>query len=254
MNQHRHQHRSDVHALTAAYALNALDPAEREQFTAHLAQCEECRQEVAEFRATAARLAAAASQPPPASMKQQTMAAVDGVRQLPPRSSTALSPVPLRGVLRRKAGLLVVAASVVAAALFAGLAAWQHQESRQYEQQARRSEQHLEDVTTVLTAPDARAARGRTSNGASTAVVSSALRNKAVFTASGLPAPVSGKTYQLWLDHDGTMRPAGFIHQDGTVLIDGDTADADAIGLTLEPTGGSPQPTTAPLLLMDLPA
>ncbi|MGW7332784.1 anti-sigma factor domain-containing protein [Streptomyces sp. NPDC054840] len=69
----------------------------------------------------------------------------------------------------------------------------------------------------------------------------------------GTDATHPGTTYQLWLDHDGTMGPAGFIHQDGTVLIDGDTADAAALGLTLEPAGGSPRPTTAPLLLMDLP-
>ncbi|MFG2989064.1 anti-sigma factor domain-containing protein [Streptomyces sp. NPDC048257] len=244
----------DVHALGAVYALNALDPGEHEPFTAHLAQCEECRQEVAEFRATAARLAAAVAQPPPAAMKERTMAAVDGVRQLPPRSSIALTPVPLRCPLRRRAGLLVVAASVAAAALFAGLAAWQNQEARHYEAQVRQTEQRLDDVSAVLAAPDARAVHGRTGNGASATVVSSALRNKAVFTAGGLPAPAPGTTYQLWLDHEGTLSPAGFIAQDGTVPIDGDTADATAVGLTLEPAGGSPQPTTAPLLLMDLPA
>ncbi|MFI8386975.1 anti-sigma factor domain-containing protein [Streptomyces sp. NPDC085540] len=248
------QHRSDSHALTAAYALNALDSGEREPFTDHIARCEECRLEVAGFQATAARLAAAVAQPPPAAMKQRTLAAVEGVRQLPPRRSTPLSPAPLGGALRRKAGLFAVAASVAAAALFAGLAAWQNQESRHYEQQARQVEQRLDDVSTVLAAPDARTAHGRTSNGAAATVVSSAMRNKAVFTAGGLPAPVAGTTYQLWLDHDGTMSPAGFIHRDGTVLVEGDTADAGAIGLTLEPAGGSPRPTTTPLLLMDLPA
>lgn len=59
------QHRSDSHTLTAAYALNALDPGEHEQFTDHLSRCEECRQEVAEFQATASRLAAAVAVPPP---------------------------------------------------------------------------------------------------------------------------------------------------------------------------------------------
>ncbi|MER6447208.1 anti-sigma factor [Streptomyces venezuelae] len=253
MNQHRSD-RSDSHTLTAAYALDALDPGERGPFDDHLSRCAECRLEVAGFQATAARLASAVAQPPPAALKQRTLAAVEQVRQLPPRSSTTLAPVPLRGALRRKAGLLAAAASVAAAALFAGLAAWQNQESHHYEQQARQIEQRLGDVSTVLAAPDARTAHGRTSNGASATVVSSALRDQAVFTAGGLPAPVPGTTYQLWLDHDGTMSPAGLIHQDGTVLIDGDTADAAAIGLTVEPAGGSPHPTTAPLLLMDLPA
>ncbi|MGW0753370.1 anti-sigma factor [Streptomyces sp. NPDC002587] len=248
------QHRSDVHALVAAYALNALDPSEREAFTAHLEQCEACRQEAAEFEATAARMAAPAAQAPPAAMKDRTMAALDGVRQLPPRVGASASPAAFTGVLRRKAGLLALAASLATAASFAGLAAWQSQEGERYEQRARQAEQRLDDVSTVLAAPDARTAHRQTSNGASTTVVASKRQNKAVFTAAGLPAPAPGRTYQLWLDHEGTMRPAGFVDRDGTVLIDGDTAGATAVGLTLEPAGGSSQPTTAPLLLMKLPA
>ncbi|MFI5666149.1 anti-sigma factor domain-containing protein [Streptomyces sp. NPDC051704] len=247
------QHASDAHGLAAPYALDALDPGERAQYAAHLAACEACRQDVADFRATAARLAASVSLAAPVPMKERTLAAVDHVRQLPPLVP-APAPVPLRGVLRRKALPIALAASLAAAASFAGLAAWQHQEKQQLEQRARQSEQRLDAVSGVLAAPDARTVHGRAGNGALTSVVASDLQNKAVFTASGLPAPPAGKTYQLWLDHDGTMRPAGFIRQDGTVLLDGDTADAAAVGLSLEPAGGSPQPTTAPLLLMALPA
>ncbi|MFB7176253.1 anti-sigma factor [Streptomyces sp. NPDC056257] len=244
-------HASDVHDLAAAYALNALDTDEREEFAAHLPACETCRQDAADFEATAARLAAAAAHTPPASMKQRTMASVDGVRQLPPRVPTA-SPRSFRGTLRRKAVPLALAASLAAAASFAGLAAWQNQQNRQLEQRARQSEQRLDTVGSVLAAPDARTVHGRAGNGALTTVVASDRQNKAVFTATGLPAPATGRTYQLWLDHDGTMRPAGFIRQDGTVLLDGDAADARAVGLTLEPAGGSPQPTTTPLLLMSI--
>ncbi|MFE5624335.1 anti-sigma factor [Streptomyces virginiae] len=247
------QHHSDVHTLAAAYALNALEPAERKAFTDHLPQCQACREEVAEFKATAARLADAAAQYPPAAMKHHVMAAVDGVRQLPPRVPDTAPTATIGSALRRRAVPLALAASVVAAASFAGLAAWQNQKSEQYQQRATQAEQRLDDVSTVLAAPDARTAHGRASNGAATTVVASERQNRAVFTASGLPAPAPGKTYQLWLDHDGTMRPAGFIRQDGTVLIDGDTADAGAVGLTLEPAGGSRRPTSAPLLLMALP-
>ncbi|MEU6987906.1 anti-sigma factor [Streptomyces sp. NPDC046324] len=245
-------HREDVHSLVAAYALSALDPEERAMFTAHLPECEACRQEAAEFEATAARLAAATAQVPPTAMKQRTLTAVDGVRQLPPRIAGTAPAAVFGGALRLRVVPLALAACLAAAASFAGLAAWQHQESERLQEQARQAEQRIDDISGVLAAPDARTVHGRAGNGALTTVVASDRQNKAVFTATGLPAPAAGKTYQLWLDHRGTMRPAGFIHQDGTVLIDGDTADAAAVGLTLEPSGGSAQPTTPPLLLMPL--
>ncbi|MFB6829660.1 anti-sigma factor [Streptomyces hydrogenans] len=248
------QHRSDLHALAAAYALDALDPAERDDFTAHLPHCEDCRRDVAEFGATAARLAAATTQEPPPALKQRTMAVVDGVRQLPPQLPANGPARRLLHGLRRKAVPLALAASLAAAVFFAGIAAWQHQESQDARQQAQSAEQQLDEVSTVLAAPDARAVHGRATNGALTTVVSSARQNKAVFTATGLPVPAPGTTYQLWLDHDGTMQPAGFIHADGTVPLDGDPADATAVGLTLEPSTGSPRPTTSPLLLLALPA
>jgi anti-sigma factor RsiW len=42
-----------LHGLTAAYALDALDPEERDAFEEHLAGCERCRVEVAELAGAA---------------------------------------------------------------------------------------------------------------------------------------------------------------------------------------------------------
>ncbi|MFF9149483.1 anti-sigma factor [Streptomyces sp. NPDC055051] len=247
-------HTTDAHSLAAAYALGALDDAEREDFDTHLRTCDACRQEAIEFAATTARLAAAVSQPPPAAAKAQVMAAIDGVRQLPPRVPTAPHTAPtLRGILRRKALPLALAASVAAVAL-GGVAVWQTRNGQELAEQARQAQQQLDAVGAVLAAPDARTVHGKAANGALTTVVASDGQNKAVFTAADLPAPGAGKTYQLWLDHDGAMRPAGLIDHDGTVILTGNPADAGAVGLTLEPAGGSPQPTTAPLLLMAMPA
>ncbi|MCW5252348.1 anti-sigma factor [Streptomyces sp. SHP 1-2] len=246
-------HATDAHTLVAAHALGALDDAEREDFDAHLRACEACPQEVAEFRATAARLAAAVAQPPPAAAKARVMTAVDGVRQLPPRVPARSAPPVLGGILRHRAVPLALAAGVAVAAL-GGVVVWQTQNGQDLEQQAGQARRQLDAVSAVLAAPDARTVHGRAANGALTTVVSSEQRNKAVFTAANLPAPAAGKTYQLWLDHDGTMRPAGLIHGDGTVVLTGDPADAGAVGLTLEPAGGSPRPTADPLLLMTLPA
>ncbi|MEU5216620.1 anti-sigma factor [Streptomyces sp. NPDC020807] len=249
-----HQHHSDLHTLTAAYALHALDAAERDEFVAHLAHCEDCRREVSGFEATAARLAAAVGETPPEALKSRTLAAVEGVRRLPPRVPSAGPAAGLARTVRRRAVPLALAASLVAAVTFAGLAAWQHQESEDARLQARQAEEQLEAVSGVLAAPDARTVHGRTTNGAVTTVVTSDRQNRAVFTAAGLPVPAAGHTYQLWLDHDGTMRPAGLVHADGTVLLDGDPADATGVGLTVEPAGGSAQPTTQPLMLLALPA
>ncbi|MFJ4776359.1 anti-sigma factor [Streptomyces sp. NPDC088762] len=246
-------HATDAHILAAAYALDALDNGERQAFEAHLHACETCRQETAEFEATAARLAAAVSQPPPAAAKAQAMAAIDEVRQLPPRVPAPAAAPALSDILRRRAVPLALAACVAAAAL-GGVTVWQVQNAQHLKQQAHQAQRHLDTVSAVLAAPDARTVHGKAANGALTTVVSSDRQNKAVFTAANLPAPGAGKTYQLWLDHNGTMHPAGLIDHDGTVILTGNPADAGAVGLTLEPAGGSPQPTTNPLLLMSLPA
>ncbi|MEU2507318.1 anti-sigma factor [Streptomyces sp. NPDC007863] len=246
------RHHPDLHSLTAPYALHALDAAEREAFDAHLAHCEECRGEVAEFEATAARLASAVAQDLPDEFRQRTLTAVEGVRQLPPRVPATRPATGIARRLRRRAVPLALAASIAAAVAFAGLAAWQQQGNEDARRRALQAERRLEVVSGVLAAPDARTVHGRTTNGALATVVTSDRQNRAVFTATGLPAPAPGHTYQLWLDHEGTMRPAGLLGSDGTVLVDGDPADATAVGLTLEPDGGSAQPTTQPLLLLSL--
>jgi anti-sigma-K factor RskA len=57
----------DLHDLTAAYALDALDPEEAEAYERHLSQCEECREQLAELGGSAAMLAfgPVAPAPPP---------------------------------------------------------------------------------------------------------------------------------------------------------------------------------------------
>ena len=49
---------ADIHALSGAYAVDAVDDIERAEFERHLATCADCREEVAGFRATAEQLSA----------------------------------------------------------------------------------------------------------------------------------------------------------------------------------------------------
>jgi anti-sigma factor RsiW len=55
---------TELHALTGAYVLDAIDDDEREVFGAHLDTCEPCAREVQELQATAAQLGAAAHETP----------------------------------------------------------------------------------------------------------------------------------------------------------------------------------------------
>ncbi|MEV6583594.1 anti-sigma factor [Streptomyces sp. NPDC051582] len=248
------KHDGELHTLTGAYALHALTPSEHEVFAEHLDDCPSCRQEVSEFSATAARLASAATLPPPARMKDAVLHGIDSVRQLPPLLPAAgRPPMTFTAILRRKAITLAIAASIAAAAVLGGVTVRQNRLAEEARQLAQASERRLQDVSSVVAASDARTVRGRTTAGATTSVVSSKSRNRAVFIGAGLPDPGAGRTYQLWFDDHGAMRPAGLLTQDGATLMEGGLQGASGVGLTVEPAGGSARPTTRPLTLLALP-
>lgn len=138
-----------------------------------------------------------------------------------------------------------------------GVALWQHQEAQDAREAAQRSQRQAEELASVLAAPDARAHTAKLPDGARGTVVVSRDRNKAAFLTSGLPRPPEGKVYQLWFNDAGTMRPAGLMDPAATnnaVLMDGPVNAASGMGITIEPAGGSPEPTSGPLALVNLPA
>ena len=55
----------EEHALVGAYALNAVEEQERNEFEEHLAGCPLCSADVPAFREVLARYAATAASPPP---------------------------------------------------------------------------------------------------------------------------------------------------------------------------------------------
>lgn len=72
----------DLHELTAAYALDALNADERHEFESHLLGCERCRTELAALSETVERLAYAAEGPvPPAELRGRILVAA---REDPP--------------------------------------------------------------------------------------------------------------------------------------------------------------------------
>ncbi|MER7674907.1 anti-sigma factor [Kitasatospora sp. NPDC096128] len=243
---------ADLHALTGAYATHALDPGENAEFERHLAGCPACTQEVAEFAATLARLGAADSVVPPEALKASVMAALPTLRQEAPR--TAAPPADTRRLARLRRGWpkLALAACLAVAIGTAGVAVQEHREADRARARAVALQQQQDLVAGLLAAPDARTATGAAAGGAGVGtVVWSAGRDRAAFLASGLPAPAAGRTYELWFDDAGTMRPAGLLPGgDGALLLSGPLAGARGVGVTVEPAGGSAHPSSAPVVLL----
>ncbi|MET8576029.1 anti-sigma factor [Streptomyces sp. NPDC005012] len=244
---------TDPHALTGAYAVHALDTEERAAFERHLAECDACRQEVAEFRATAGRLALATTVRVPPAMREQVMRRIRTVRQVPPGAARPERPRRDRPRVRGTARWALAAAA--AAAVFAGTAVWQYERARDARYEAAQAQRYVEDLAGVLTAPDARSRSAKVAGGAATLVVSAG-RDRAVFVASEMPAPPPGKVYQLWFAEGDGMRSAGLMEpgrDSQAVLMEGAVGGASGVGVTVEPAGGSEQPTSPPVAVLDLP-
>ncbi|MFF2776043.1 anti-sigma factor domain-containing protein [Streptomyces sp. NPDC058052] len=246
----------DPHLGAAAYVLHALPAAEEAAFENHLAGCETCRQDVAEFRRTAARLASAETAPVPEQLRARVMEQISRTPQ--DRLRPAARP---RGGSRGRTGLrLALAASIAAAAVLGALAAREHADAEEARAQAAQAQEQARTAggtfADVLTAPDATVHAGELADGAQAAVVVSREQAQAVFTARGLPALPSDKAYELWYaDEAGGLRPAGLLDSTGdraTRVLAGPLGDAVAVGITVEPAGGSAQPTTEPLGLISI--
>ena len=76
----------DLHHLSGAYAVDALDDVERASFEEHLAVCADCRAEVAELSATAHSLASLTEVAPPPSLRASVLTGIAQVRPLDRKS------------------------------------------------------------------------------------------------------------------------------------------------------------------------
>jgi anti-sigma factor RsiW len=220
----------DLHELSGAYAVDALDDVERARFERHLAECAACRAEVAGLTATAGELSALSELPPPAGLRAKVMADIGRVRPLP-------RPARRRPLIR---GL--VAASVAALLAVGGFIAWR----------AANPEPSRTVADQVLAAPDATRHTKRFPDGSTATIVRSPGLHKAVVVTSGMAAAPAGKVYQLWLQEpDGHFAPAGLMPPgpDQVVVLDGDASTATGAGITVEPSGGSSRPTSPPIAL-----
>ncbi len=96
----------------------------------------------------------------------------------------------------------------------------------------------------------------RVTTGGTATIVMSLRHRELVFAAPGLRVLPSSECYELWLMGPGGDRPVGMLPEPrqgmtGQVIASG-LAAGDHLGLTIEPAGGAPHPSTTMILAVAL--
>ncbi len=230
----------DIHALSGAYAVDAVDEFERALFERHLADCASCRSEVDSLREASSLIAETSAQTPPASLRDAVLSEIKSVRPLPPVVIAAAE----RGrATRRRFPALVAAAAALIVVGGVGATVWHPWSDDTAPISAA---QRVEDAT------DAQTFTHQLDDGGTVTLTRSKTLNQAIVSTEGLAPLDDDQTYELWLIHDDQMVPAGITDGDvSSLLLEGDPATASGAGITIEPEGGSDEPTFPPVAQMD---
>jgi anti-sigma-K factor RskA len=230
----------DTHVLDLlpAFALGSLDPDEASRVEQHLLSCLICRNESSAFQAVSAQLSFAVPPvAPPPDLKQRLM---DRAQATHPKPGVAAK------TSRSRLERLLPAWGFAGLVLIITLAAvnfylWQR----------------LNETDLFMAAGGMRAVPLSPPDAASPAtgfVLISADGNNGALVVDGLPALDNSRQYQLWLIRNGQRISGAIFSTDeenygGTrIRAPGSLLDYAAVGITIEPAGGSSQPTGVQVL------
>ncbi|MBY8861898.1 anti-sigma factor [Nocardia sp. CA2R105] len=240
----------DLLDLAHPYALDALSDEDRIAVERRLEHADEAgaaafRAEVHELRETLAALTIVDAVPAPPDLEAKLQAALDaGADSKRPENPAPARPVtPLRPRGSRRVRWLAAAAAavVVLAGVGAGIAVYRSHSHGTGEITAEQVMQHA----------DARASTVAVAGGGTITVSASHELDAAAVSFAAVPPAPSNHTYQLWL-----ISPAGRISSGGVLgTLPTNSApllvrygDAGKLAVSVEPAGGSPAPTTQPIV------
>ena len=244
--------REQAHLLSGAYALDAVTPEEAELVESAMQESEELRSEIVGLSDTAVALGLGLPpvSPPPA-LRARLLDAIDSTPQKAQEDTLAdqgPSPAPMpagdhvaprRRRRRRPMALLALAAAAVV--LFGGGFLVQ-----------RTLLEPQSEYSAISTAADVQYATHRVSGGGTATVYWSKSEHRTAVVLNGVSAP-EGKVLQLWSMRGKTVTSAG-LYENGEryTLISGTPSAGEALAVSVEPDGGSPQPTTVPIVAVPL--
>lgn len=249
-----------VDDLIDLYALGALEPNEQAAVDEHLDECGRCRARLAEAKRLVAMLAWTPDQhDPPPELRDRLMRRVQHLKRADGGSTLKwwqrLWPAEGRWGPILSPGL-ALALAVLALVLGFRTAQLQREVSTLSSQI-----QTQQQVVAVLRDPNTRLVTLRSQPGAPQSAVQllvNSERGTAYAVANNLPTLAQDRTYQLWLIDGGAPQSAGIFRVDaqGTATIPLQVRKSldqyKAVAISVEPAGGSPAPTTNPILVTTL--
>ncbi|WP_231443733.1 anti-sigma factor [Brevibacterium zhoupengii] len=144
------------------------------------------------------------------------------------------------------------AAAIVAVAVL-GANAWQlQQEQNELEEKLASTQQQLDDSARLMEAGDLRTSNADLPEGGSVTVFSSEKEQLIRFTPRDVTAAPAGKSMQMWVIGDKGPESVGLMTGQPVTIADEPFTSGSLFGITVEPEGGSKQPTTDPIVAIDL--
>jgi anti-sigma-K factor RskA len=231
----------------AAYALGALDAEETAALEAHLQTCETCRAELAGYQdVSTGLLAALPTRPPRSNVRRNLQRSIAGQSSRARHGfSWSTSQVVFAGLLAALVGLNLLTISQVY--------------SLRREQSELIAQGTSNQTAIAMLAYPTTRTLAFNENGVSGSVLVDKQRNMVAVFAWNLPIAPAGKTYQMWLiDPQGDRTSGGFLIPDtdypfvmSVVRSPEPLSDFVGLGITVEPTGGSPKPTGQRIMHVD---
>ncbi|HIZ35240.1 MAG TPA: anti-sigma factor [Candidatus Ruania gallistercoris] len=229
--------------LLGAWAVDAVDDVERRAVERLLREDPDAAVEARELQEVVGRLAGTAAAEPPATLRDRVLGAIEDAPQERAPGRTPAHAARRATPRRRQLRWWAAAAAVLAAvAVPTGIAI-------QQEQRAARAEDQVQAITEALAESDAVLVTAPVTGGGHAAMVRSA--DGALVALRDLPA-LTDRDYQLWLIEDDVPSSAGVLSaRDGLATAQvSDTPAGAALAVTIEPTGGSTQPTSDPVVVL----
>lgn len=237
------------HELKDAYVLGALPDDEREAVEAYLASHPERQAEIEDLIGIAGLLALAPTEhDPPADLRRRVMGVVESESTRP----RAARRRPALAWLGRFGGLRNVALGA-AALLVVGLFSW----NVLLQGDVRDLRTQVEEARTADETQETRQIElgGTWAEQGTEAEVTALRGDRAILVVEDMPPMPEDRTGQVWVIKNDVPKPGGLLEPSGNMAATAITKPlegADAIAVTVEPAGGSDEPTTDPVLVKEL--